>query len=271
MKHFVIAATYNQPQDLDRCLDSLLKQSTQDFEIYLADDGSGPETLKVIDKYKKLLGHRLSHFWQEDLGFRKAKILNVALSSLPPESEWLIFLDCDTFVHPRFVEDHIAQKSKNSVFMGRRVDLNPWMSEWIRSHPSFIWKQQQNTKWTLSSDFWQNLLISSFQKDATLHFNRAFRIKNPILRRLLRCDRVPDLLGSNFSICAQLIKKIGGFDESFKQYWGEDGDLYIRARKAGARTYGLKCWAVQFHLWHERRPYDPSLENAYKKRLLELP
>ena len=40
----VIVSTYNRPDALDACLRSLARQSDRNFEIVVADDGSGPQT-----------------------------------------------------------------------------------------------------------------------------------------------------------------------------------------------------------------------------------
>ena len=47
----VILTTYNQPRLLDLVLQSYERQSRLDLEIVIADDGSGPETREVIERY----------------------------------------------------------------------------------------------------------------------------------------------------------------------------------------------------------------------------
>lgn len=270
MKTTILACTYNQPRELEICLDSICKQSTDQFDIVIADDGSGPETAHVVKKYKQILGERLTHVWHEDNGYQKSQILNKAIAKLNEDTEWVIFIDTDTLLHPQFVEDHISQKSLRGLFMGRRVELNESLSQWIRLHPQFIWKKTHKNSWKFSSEFYQELFVSAWQNPPTQNFNRSFRIENSILRKLFKYDHVPDLLGSNFSICAKLLRELGGFNQNLKNYWGEDGDLFIRALEAGVKPSGRKCWALQFHLWHPRRPYAPEAEENYQMRIKNL-
>ena len=44
----VIVATYNQPRALSMALDGYARQTSRDFELIVAYDGSGPETRAVI-------------------------------------------------------------------------------------------------------------------------------------------------------------------------------------------------------------------------------
>ena len=90
MKISVIVSTYNHPSYLTLVLDSLKNQvNAGEYEIVIADDGSGPETKKVVEDFQKIFPVPLIHAWQKDLGFRLAASRNNAckLSS----GDYLIF------------------------------------------------------------------------------------------------------------------------------------------------------------------------------------
>ena len=262
----LIATTYNQPEDLALYTQSLLKQrlvSREEISLFFADDGSDEQTKSVIDTFSAQWTHGPTHhIWHEDSGYRKALILNKAISALPKEIRWVIFTDSALLLGPSFLQDHIDMAQEHKLFMGRRVDLNAWMSDWIRRHPTLIWN-----KGSLSSDFYQNLLLSHFQSPSSENVNRSFRVQNSIIRKLFAYNKVPDILGSNFSICRKLLDSIQGFDEELEHYWGEDGDLFIRALEKNPTLEGRKCWAPQFHLWHTRKPYPEEAEQSYQHRL----
>ncbi|MGH6670693.1 MAG: glycosyltransferase, partial [Xanthobacteraceae bacterium] len=57
----VIVTTYERPDALDACLRSLSRQADRDFEIIVADDGSGPETARVIANWASRLPVRVEH------------------------------------------------------------------------------------------------------------------------------------------------------------------------------------------------------------------
>ena len=78
MKTSVIVPTYNRPKALKLCLLSLANQSVLPSEVLIADDGSGQETRDMVQELQQMLGHRfpIRHVWQDDIGFRKPRILN---------------------------------------------------------------------------------------------------------------------------------------------------------------------------------------------------
>ncbi len=247
----LIATTYNQPADLDLYLRSLKQQTYAAFEIVIADDGSGEETRRVIAHHQReWAGPRLKHVWHEDQGYRKAKIVNEAVRQ--SSGQWLVFTDSDHLVHPQFVADHVSQRGTNRLFMGRRVDLTQPVSDWIRKNPVRLFKP----------GFYLRIL-------SVRGANRTLRIAWTPLARALGAFRVPDLLGSNFSIARDLLFRVNGFDESNEHYWGEDGDLYARVSHVGAEIYGRKMFAVQLHLWHPLRKPKPDAEVGYRNRLAD--
>ena len=157
----------------------------------------------------------------------------------------------------RFVEDHlfIHEKSPNTLFMGRRAELGPEISKSLT---------EENVQ-EFNHGFPIGLLISGLKGD-TQNLGRGLRVANPWLQHALGRDRVPDLLGSNFSISRELLFRVNGYNEDFQSYWGEDGDLFVRVRNSGATLIGLKAFAVQYHLDHPR--LEPNREA--QARYLEL-
>lgn len=100
----LIIATYNWPEALELSLMSALNQSQLPNEILVADDGSTEETKQLVEKYKAISKVRLLHVWQEDEGFRLAKIRNRAIAACT--GDYVIQVDGDIIMHPDFVKDH---------------------------------------------------------------------------------------------------------------------------------------------------------------------
>jgi glycosyltransferase involved in cell wall biosynthesis len=256
-KTAVVITTYNNPRLLGICLESLFLQKDSAFDIYIADDGSGDETKNKIETFRAKFGSRLNHFWHPDRGYQKSVINNRVFEHLL-DYQVVICIDHDVLLNEYFVYDHKnAHKNSNRVlFMGRRVDLGPEISSQISE--ANVYRFNHGLTWSL--------LRSQIRKDSRNVF-RSVRITNSILRRILKRDEVPDLLGSNFSISRELLWEINGFNENLKSYWGEDGDLFVRAKNSGAEIFGSKSLAIQLHLWHKR--LEPSKENQdwYQKIL----
>lgn len=253
----VVIVTYNNPKFLGICLASYKNQSYKNFAIFIADDGSKPETRAKVDEYRRILPQPITHFWHPDTGYRKAQIVNHVWRTLDPvEFPVIINVDHDTVAHRRFVEDHVREhdNSDNLLFMGRRVNLGPRVTQTYSEEN--VTAHNHGMPW--------RLIQAACCKDVE-DPNRAIRIATPWLRRLLGRDKVPDLLGSNFSISNTLLRKINGYNEEYKHYWGEDGDLFVRARNSGAQIKGSRSIAIQYHLYHNMLSPDPAaMENYYK-------
>ena len=132
----ILLATYNWPQALKLCLESLATQTDRDFEIIIADDGSTHNTTQLIDSYKDILP--ITHLWQEDQGFRKTKILNQAIEHA--KGEYLVFLDGDCITQPDFVAQHRALSQKGFLVTGSRVLLNEQLTKELTSSGHWNYK-----------------------------------------------------------------------------------------------------------------------------------
>src|SRR5690554_678574 len=123
MKTALLLSTYNWTDALSLVLESVLAQTKLPDEILIADDGSTSETKKIIDDFSLKIKIPVKHFWQEDKGFRKSKILNKAVAA--SNSDYIIQVDGDCILHKNFIEDHINNVEKNTYLYGSRVNILP--------------------------------------------------------------------------------------------------------------------------------------------------
>ena len=86
----VIIPTFNRAQKVIRAVDSVLKQSWQDFEIIVIDDGSTDNTNKVLSEY----GSSIAYIRQPvNRGVSSARNIGIKSSMAP----WIAFLDSDDY------------------------------------------------------------------------------------------------------------------------------------------------------------------------------
>ena len=100
----VIVTTYNREDALEAVLSALSHQTDRNFEVVVADDGSGPATAALVERWQPRLGVPLAHVWQVDWGFRAAEIRNRAI--LAARGDYCVFLDGDCIARPDFVAAH---------------------------------------------------------------------------------------------------------------------------------------------------------------------
>lgn len=87
-----IVPVYNVEKYLERCIDSILNQSYENFEIILIDDGSTDNSGKICDKYSEL-DSRIIVYHTENKGLSQARNKGIKAS----KGKYIIFLDSDDY------------------------------------------------------------------------------------------------------------------------------------------------------------------------------
>ena len=117
----VIFSTYRQPEWLRKTLCGFARQNYTNFEVVIADDGSGEKTAEVIRSARRSTELRIGHVWQPDRGFRKCRILNKAVRKA--RGGYLIFTDGDCIPHPEFIARHLELAEPNRFLSGGLLRL----------------------------------------------------------------------------------------------------------------------------------------------------
>lgn len=223
----LIVSTYNRPDALVLCLESIKRQSLLPTEVIIGDDGSTQETSEVIKSYQKDFPIPLIHVWQEDKGFRLAKARNKCIAQA--QGEYIIQIDGDLILHPHFVKDHLTFAQKGCYIKGGRVNIGLKLTEKLCT-----------TRKYLRLHFFTPGLI---RRENSIHCI-------PIARFLAPRRKTAPGLGCNMSFWKEDIMQINGYDEFFVGWGGEDYDLAMRLFHLGKKKLALKFAAIGFHLWH---------------------
>lgn len=232
----MLVSTYNWPEALEVCLLSMTHQTVPPNEILIADDGSTDETRKLIARISEQTDIPIHHVWHEDEGYRKSIILNKALARAT--SEYIIQIDGDIIIGPRFVEDHQQYATPGRYLSGSRALLGEDLTPRVLNNRDYV--------------------IRTFQKGIRRPWN-ALRV--PWLAPLSFGSDLDfmKIRGCNTSYWLHDLLNANGFNESFTGWGREDSELAARLVAAGIRGRKLKFVATQHHLNHRREPLD-SLE-----------
>lgn len=121
VKISIIIPTYNVEKYLRECLDSVLAQTFQDFEIICVDDGSTDKSLEILHEYKRK-DDRFVILQQRHAGAGAARNHGLKLA----EGKYIQFLDSDDYFEPTLLEELYARAEKFSsdltVCSSRKVD-----------------------------------------------------------------------------------------------------------------------------------------------------
>lgn len=223
----VVVTHYEQQQELDRTLAALARQTRPPDEVVVADDGSRrapsvpPGVILVA---------------QPDDGFRAAAARNLGVAA--STGEVLVLLDADTTPEPSFVERmaELPEALPEVLVVGRRrhADLSAARPEdrveevgppRELPEPAWLRAAYADTRDLLDAD------------GASHRF---------VISAVLACSR-------------WWYDEVGGFDESFRTYGGEDWELAHRSWAAG----GLLAHRADAVAWHDgpdagARDLDPQ-------------
>lgn len=233
----VIISTYNNPQWLEKTLIGYKHQTHPADEIIIADDGSGPETRALIERFATELPIR--HVWQPDEGFQKTRILNRALAEAT--ADYLIFTDQDCVPRHDFVASHLAASKPGHFLSGGYFKLPMTISRALT--PDDIASGRAfSLKWLRS----QGLKLT-FKCTKLLNIRWFAELMNAITPARASWN------GCNSSGWRADMLAINGFNE-LMQYGGEDREFGERLVNMGIRPRQMRYSLIVVHLDHGR-PY----------------
>ncbi|MFA7628078.1 MAG: ATP-binding cassette domain-containing protein [Candidatus Dojkabacteria bacterium] len=118
MKVYVLIPTRNRKELLDKCLSSLDKQTYEDFEVVVIDDGSTDGTEEVLRKHKVTVLQGDGNLWWTG-AMRKG--VDYVLSKCS-ENDYILLQNDDTYMESDFIENLIRDiKSNPKSLLGTAV------------------------------------------------------------------------------------------------------------------------------------------------------
>ena len=239
MRASVVLTTYNQPRQLELVLRGYGAQTRRDFQVVVADDGSGEETREVVERLRREEGLDLLHVWHEDRGFRKCTILNRAI--LAARGDYLVFSDGDCIPRRDFVETHLRLAEPGRFLSGGYLRLPPGVS--ARITPADVASGRVADPRWLRAQGWRP-------------GRHALRLlpAGPLAAALdaLTPTRAT-WNGHNASTWKEALLAVNGFDMRM-EYGGLDRAVGELLENAGVRGKQVRFRAPCLHLHHER-PY----------------
>ncbi|HEX6745711.1 MAG TPA: glycosyltransferase family 2 protein [Longimicrobium sp.] len=239
----VIFTTYNSPRALELVLWGFAVQSRRDFELVVADDGSGEETREVIDRVRHESGMEILHVWHEDRGFRKTEILDRAI--LASRGDYLIFTDGDCIPRADFVATHLRLAKPGRFLSGGYLKLPRAVSEAIT--PDDVRSGRVADPGWLRARGWN-------PGRRTLRLTRS-RLLATLLDALTPTGATWN--GHNASGWRADLFRVNGYDLDMA-YGGLDRAVGECLENAGVRGKQLRHRAPVLHLHHERPYADPE-------------
>ena len=97
----IIIPVYRVEEYLEKCVDSILAQTCQDFELLLIDDGSPDGSGAICDRYAASHPNQVRALHQPNGGAGAARNRGIELA----QGDYLLFVDGDDWLAPNLLED----------------------------------------------------------------------------------------------------------------------------------------------------------------------
>lgn len=130
----IVIPVYNQAEHLANCLVSIQKQTYDNFEIIIINDGSTDNIIEVIEKFKQIFGPKIIYSEQENRGASAARNKGAKLA----RGEYIIFCDADVIMETIMLE-----------LMLKTLKDNPHASF---AYSSFIWGHKKFKLWPYNAE-----------------------------------------------------------------------------------------------------------------------
>ena len=234
----VIVSYFEQPAALQALLTSLEQQTYPRtlFDVIVVDDGSAIP----LEQPAAALDVRVIH--QENRGFGLARARNNGAKAAA--GSILLFLDGDVVPHPDLLTAHARwhHAVTDALTLGFRACTGEGLGNDATGQRHEALAQRDGG---VELDLWRQSLLDRSDDLTTRH-------------DWLFCAMV----GANFSMHKRFYDRIGGCDESFTRYGGEDTELAYRAHNCG----GVLIPVREARVWH---PPASARERSRKRVLMQ--
>ena len=93
-KFSIIVPVYNEESSLEKCIDSILNQTYDDYEIIIVNDGSTDNSRKIIQRYCQEHQENVKYIYQKRMGFDVARYKGVVKA----KGEYVLFVNTNNYV-----------------------------------------------------------------------------------------------------------------------------------------------------------------------------
>jgi glycosyltransferase involved in cell wall biosynthesis len=218
----VVIPTFNRRRLLGMTLDALCSQSLDKstYEVIVVDDGSSDGSETVVNKYRDRLD--ISYFFQEDRGFRVAAARNVGIYNA--KYEITLFIDSGMLVSRDTLAIHMrCHHDESSLAV---IGLSYGVQEYENGAQDVIAKKT-------CDDIDASLRELSCYSDTADCRSAYLESIDFDLSRM----PAPWLIfwTGHVSVSTAALLSVGGFDEWFQRWGGEDVELGLRLHQKGCK------------------------------------
>lgn len=157
----IVIPVYNSEKYIGRCIESILNQTFQDFELLIINDGSKDNSKEIIKEYKSKYPDKITFINQENKGVSTTRNEAIKIAN----GKYIMFIDNDDYIDNDYIEIYVSKINQTNadIVMGgyRRVNIDN----------KILFKQRlKNTNWS------KYIVLAPWAKI----YNRKFLLENNI-------------------------------------------------------------------------------------------
>jgi GT2 family glycosyltransferase len=229
----IIVVNWNGIRYIDECLDSLEKQTWDNKEFILVDNGSRDGSAEHMQKWAEGVPNAQVIVLDKNSGFCEANNLAFVRS----RGEWIALLNNDAVAEPKWIEELVRQgdPERRIGMLGSKILFAEPKSVIDKAGHLIYWDGQNRGRGTMEKD------IGQYEKEEEILW--------------------PDACAAIYH--RRVFEETGGFDETFFAF-GDDADLGMRAR-----LLGWKAWYAPKAVVYHRHSATAGAYSPFKIMLVE--
>lgn len=208
MKLSIIVPVYNIENYIDKCLNSLVKQTMKDFEVIVVNDGSPDNSEKIIKKYEEKYPKIIKYYKKKNGGLSSARNYGIKKA----RGEYICFLDGDDYVEKTTYKKMYDKISKNNLDMVI-CDLN-----YVYDEKCVYFKVSDEEKVNNKRLFLTNFYPVAWNKIFKTEVIKKFEFKSGVWFEDIEFNQK----------LMPFINKIGYIEEALINYVQRDGSITYR-------------------------------------------
>lgn len=107
----IVVSIYNIEKYISKCIDSLLKQNSLEYEVILVDDGSTDGSGKICKEYAKKYEHIIKYYYKTNGGLSSARNYGLDRS----KGQYVLFFDGDDYLDKDTLDKVIVEIENNKL------------------------------------------------------------------------------------------------------------------------------------------------------------
>lgn len=246
----VIIPCHNHAQFIIEALESVLKQSFQDFECIIVDDGSTDNTKEIVENW---IGqkNKFKYFFQENSGLSSTRNKAISLSS----GFYILPLDSDDKISENYLESCIAVLESN-----QKIKI---------AYGEAYFFGNSNNKWNLDEYKFEDLLYKNM-----IYCSGVFRKED--WKRVGGYDENLKEGLEDWEFWINILKnggEVAKIKDCFFYYRLKDSSMIVNAVINNSYGYNSRLYVFEKHIEVYRKTnfYDMYFENYKLKKKIENP